>query len=182
MLVLYSVNGVGRAIDGGCPCSPLRYRSGMGGADCVADTAALTGTPGTDAGAHDVDGVADFALGGLPVKEREPEEYQPVGDWRLKLDYDSGMAVPDRREIRRRLKRAGYRAVSINWRKSPSGVGRHVVIQLMPRPGSALEMVALQAILGSDPYREASNLQRAKNLADVPEWWRERWNVLYKRG
>lgn len=41
------------------------------------------------------------------------------------------------------------------------------------------EVVALQVLLGSDPQREAFNLQRAHVLGDAPEFWRDRWNVLY---
>lgn len=159
---------------------PLRARVRVGSVGGLADPVALAAVSVLDAGGYDVSGAADFVVGGVSM--RVPEEYQSIGDRRLKLDYDGGVDVPGRREIRRRLKRAGYRAVSIKWRKSPSGEGRHVVIQLQPHPGSALEMVALQAILGSDPYREASNLQRARSLGDVSEWWRGRWNVLYKGG
>lgn len=59
--------------------------------------------------------------------------------------------------------------------------GYHVVI-LVPRRVAAVSVVALQAILGSDPKRESFNLVRARNLRAVsPFWRRERWNVLYHR-
>lgn len=56
--------------------------------------------------------------------------------------------------------------------------GWHVTIEL-ERDVTALELVAMQAILGSDPRRETFNLVRVRNLADVPPCWEERWNVLY---
>ncbi|MEE8177717.1 MAG: hypothetical protein V3T65_06960 [Acidobacteriota bacterium] len=100
-------------------------------------------------------------------------------DLRLKLDYDGEDALSDG-QIETRLARAGFTVSKIERRRSPSGHGWHKVVKVNPNPESPMEIVALQAILGSDPYREASNVQRARNLADVPKWWRERWNVLYK--
>jgi hypothetical protein len=50
-----------------------------------------------------------------------------------------------------------------------------------PEPKTAVEVVALQLLFGSDPNREAYNLNRAR-LVDsgvVSDYWRERWNVLY---
>lgn len=41
--------------------------------------------------------------------------------------------------------------------------------------------VAAQAILGSDPRREAFNLARALVVPHVPKMWRDRFNVLYVR-
>ncbi len=55
--------------------------------------------------------------------------------------------------------------------------GEEVV--LVADPETDMEMVALQAICGSDPYREASNVLRVRQLDKVPEFWRRRWNVLY---
>lgn len=58
--------------------------------------------------------------------------------------------------------------------------GRHVVITLHGKYPS-LAVVAMQAILGSDPRRETFNLFRALSLGNAPAFWREnaRWNVLY---
>jgi hypothetical protein len=46
---------------------------------------------------------------------------------------------------------------------------------------SEAETVSLQLILGSDPHREALNLMRAIALRKmrVPQFWRERFNILY---
>ncbi len=103
-------------------------------------------------------------------------------DLRLKLDYDTGMKALTDKQIELRLTRAGYEVLETSRLRSPSGEGWHLIIALNPVPDSAMEIVALQAILGSDPLREASNVQRARVLADVPKWWRGRWNVLYVRG
>lgn len=96
----------------------------------------------------------------------------------VKLDYDT--APLTYMEMRFRLKRAGYEILSVQRRVSPGGAGTHVELHLSPAPTSAVEVVALQAILGSDPFREACNLRRAKH-ADMgaDPYWRERWNVLY---
>lgn len=56
--------------------------------------------------------------------------------------------------------------------------GWHVVIGVNKRV-APYYIVAAQAILGSDPHREAFNLMRVQGLADRPAYWRRRWNVLY---
>lgn len=53
---------------------------------------------------------------------------------------------------------------------------------LLVRIGGTMQpaaIVAAQAILGSDPHREAFNLMRVRALRRVPRYWRTRWNVLY---
>jgi hypothetical protein len=48
-----------------------------------------------------------------------------------------------------------------------------------------MEMVALQAILGSDRYREACNVQRVRTIRtmtpDMRAFWEPRWNVFYDK-
>jgi len=46
-----------------------------------------------------------------------------------------------------------------------------------------VETVALQLLCGSDPHREAYNLNRARQVdaGTVSPYWRARWNVFYKR-
>lgn len=58
--------------------------------------------------------------------------------------------------------------------------GWHVIVTLA-RPIEPLVLVALQAILGSDPRRETFNLVRAQNLALAPECFASGsgWNTLY---
>lgn len=98
----------------------------------------------------------------------------------LKIDVDEGAAFPNNRRIDHLLARAGYRRKTVVRRRSPSGKGWHVLLSVTPAPASPLEVVALQAILGSDPLREACNLHRANLLQQVPPFWQDRWNVLYK--
>lgn len=87
--------------------------------------------------------------------------------------------MPTVAQMRARLETAGYKAEWWTEQKSPSGKGLHIIITLDRPTSSPTETVALQAILGSDPMREAYNLTRVRNLSSVPEWWRSRWNVLY---
>ncbi len=97
----------------------------------------------------------------------------------VKLDIDAGKERPTLGVMLARLRRAGY---TIRWmweRRSPGGKGWHIALKLKPCPKSAQEVVALQALLGSDPMREASNLRRANQWDRVPPFMRDRWNVLY---
>ena len=98
----------------------------------------------------------------------------------LKLDIDEGEARPKLHVIMRRLRRAGYTPVWLSETRSPSGRGWHLVIDVRPRPTHPSQVVALQAILGSDPDREACNLARANVLGTMSGYARDRWNVLYK--
>lgn len=98
----------------------------------------------------------------------------------LKLDIDKGMHRPTLYELQRMLGRAGY---SISWmmeKCSKSRTGFHIVLAVVPRPRTAMEVVALQAILGSDPNREACNALRARQWSKLTKYWRDRWNILYK--
>lgn len=80
------------------------------------------------------------------------------------------------------LRRAGYRPLWLRQERSGSGKGWHLIVETKPEIKTPMEVVALQAILGSDPWREACNVQRVRNLDRVPRAWRERdrWNVLYE--
>lgn len=94
--------------------------------------------------------------------------------------------------LTKRLARAGYEIAAWDFRKSTKGW--HAKIRLTPSP-APIEAVALQAVCGSDPLREACNLQRAREVerwarqteeggSDIghaaAEFWRTRWNVLYQ--
>lgn len=100
----------------------------------------------------------------------------------LRLDLD-GARLP-LLEIVRRLARAQRRVIALRETRSPSGRGWHQWILVRPAPRSAVEIVALQLLLGSDPLREAYNLCRAQavDLKQVSRYWRvrDRWNVLYR--
>lgn len=56
--------------------------------------------------------------------------------------------------------------------------GYHVVVGINKKLAPA-HIVAAQAILGSDPKREAFTLMRVLRLPELPAFWRKRWNVLY---
>ena len=56
--------------------------------------------------------------------------------------------------------------------------GWHVIVGVRKRLDPPV-VVAAQAILGSDYKRETFNLMRVQGLANIPPYWRERWNVLY---
>lgn len=103
--------------------------------------------------------------------------------WQILIDVDEGMPRLSNSTLRARLARAGYYTWCINRRTSPGGKGEHIRIRVYPTPPTAMEIVALQAVCGSDPLRESSNILRARNLPKVPKFWQRRWNVLYgKRG
>lgn len=58
--------------------------------------------------------------------------------------------------------------------------GMHVTVRVRGRI-APVEVVAYQAILGSDPIREAINLVRVRYLAQAPPFWRHRWNLLFSQ-
>ena len=97
----------------------------------------------------------------------------------LKLDVDQPRRLP-LREILAKLGRAGYELLALGESRSPGGKGWHYWLHVHPAPRSAMEVVALQAILGSDVYREACVLRRAQSLGRVPSFARAWWNVLYR--
>ena len=93
----------------------------------------------------------------------------------IKLDYD----VPEAPPIGWWMFRALNLTVQLaRWDRTANGW--HVLIWVKEEL-EPTEIVALQAILGSDPRREAFNLMRVRSLEDVPEWWRGKWNVLFER-
>ena len=97
----------------------------------------------------------------------------------LKIDLDAGDTFVTRRMLDHRLARAGYRRATCVYRRSPSRTGWHIILTVTPQPQTPIEVVALQAILGSDPLREACNLRRAHTFPHASPFWRNRWNVLY---
>jgi hypothetical protein len=97
---------------------------------------------------------------------------------RLDLDGWNGLSLT---RVTVLLRRMGYRPCWFSQTRSPNGKGWHCEIQVEPEPRTAMELVAIQAILGSDRGREAYNLERARlvDARKVSPFWRERWNVLY---
>lgn len=100
----------------------------------------------------------------------------------LRCDYDNRRMPPPLGPALQLLRRAGLKPVWCSWRRSPGGHGWHVVWRVRPQPRTPMEVVALQAILGSDVRREASNTWRARNWPRMPPFERARWNVLYRKG
>lgn len=97
----------------------------------------------------------------------------------LRLDIDRRREPVSLGRLCWLLRRAGYRLRWFSETRSPSGTGWHCEAATTPVIASRQELVALQAILGSDVAREACNLQRARTYSNVSSYWRKRWNVLY---
>lgn len=101
----------------------------------------------------------------------------------LKIDVDPGHEVFSVEHMNNLLARAGYKMKMRMKARSISGKGWHVWVFLDRAPETDMEIVALQAILGSDRYREACNVQRARTITslspEMREYWGTRWNVFY---
>jgi hypothetical protein len=97
--------------------------------------------------------------------------------WRPGLvlcDFD-GPAVP----VYRVAALARLLALRVEWaRYDRTARGWHVVIKVRQRL-TLIETVAVQAILGSDPYREAFNFARARTRP--APYWAARANLLFER-
>ena len=100
----------------------------------------------------------------------------------VKVDVDGRTRLP-LLELVQRARRANVELVALGERRSPSGRGWHQWLVVNPLPRSAIRTVALQLLFGSDPYREAYLLQRAR-IVDTKQcspFFRSRWNVFYLR-
>lgn len=98
----------------------------------------------------------------------------------LKLDRDDGRAFPLWR-LWWVLRLMGWRAEWIEYVRSRRGW--HCLIAV-PGRVSPVEVVAVQAVMGSDRNREAFNLARARKVQGtrrVPGLSKWRWNVLFER-
>lgn len=86
-------------------------------------------------------------------------------------------------ELVKRATRANIRLVAMGERRSPSGRGWHRWLVVRPAPRTAAQVVALQLLFGSDPYREAWLYNRARAIdgGKVPRYWRQqdRWDYLF---
>lgn len=100
----------------------------------------------------------------------------------LKIDVDTRDRLT-LLELVQRARRAGLTLVALGERRSPSGRGWHQWVVVDPAPRNATHTVALQLLFGSDPWREAYLLVRARlvDRREVPLFWRSRWNPLYQR-
>lgn len=97
----------------------------------------------------------------------------------IKLDID-GKKPPTLWELWRKCQRAGLRIKWLSQTRSPSGKGWHLVLSVLPRPATPMEVVALQAVLGGDLWREAMQVSRARAFPKCPRFMRDAWNVLYQ--
>ena len=99
----------------------------------------------------------------------------------IRLDYDADQVVPSMGRLAWLAKRAGVRLIALTQRHSPGGKGWHLIVTVLPPPRTCMEVVALQAVFGSDVKREACNINRARMVdsKQVSPYWRQRWNVLY---
>jgi len=104
-----------------------------------------------------------------------------AGKTMLRLDYDHCNTF-SKTALTRRSRLAGVRILRIRSRRSPSLTGWHVLVFLQGhfRP---MERIALQAILSSDPAREALNFRRVKALGEKAaiKWEGKLWNVLFQK-
>lgn len=96
----------------------------------------------------------------------------------IKLDYDGRLPARllNRIGLVCRVHRLPVLAVSV----APTRHGFHVTVVVRGRV-SAMRLVLLQSLLGSDWKRELYNSRRAMAWRHVPAFWRNRANVLYKR-
>lgn len=101
----------------------------------------------------------------------------------LKLDHDSHAPRLSLLEMVRRAERANVRLVAMGERRSPSGRGWHRWVIVRPAPRTAVAVVALQLLFGSDPLREAYCYNRAVRVdrKQVSRFFRDNFNVLYRR-
>ncbi len=102
----------------------------------------------------------------------------------VKLDHDPHARRLSLRELQKRAKRARLTLVALGERRSPSGRGWHRWLIVRPAPRTAMQVVALQLLFGSDPYREAYCYNRAR-LVDggkIARYWQQQdaWDVLYE--
>lgn len=101
----------------------------------------------------------------------------------LKLDHDPHAPRLSLVELIRRARRANVRVVAMGERRSPSGRGWHRWLIVRPAPRTAVAVVALQLLFGSDPLREAYCYNRAVRVdrGEVSRYFRKHFNVLYRR-
>lgn len=96
----------------------------------------------------------------------------------LYLDFDGPLPKGLLNWITTCAKLWGWPLEAVRYDKTRRGW--HVVVGIKKRLHPAF-IVAAQAILGSDPKREAFTLMRVQELGWMTPFWRRRWNVLYAK-
>lgn len=96
----------------------------------------------------------------------------------LKLDYDGAKLPPVEMRVAAMAVLLHLRVRGLHYARTRRGW--HVVVTLAQRMAPA-QIVACQAILGSDPMRELFNLARVRRMRQFLPVMRnpEVWNVLY---
>jgi len=96
----------------------------------------------------------------------------------LRMDYDRLRIGRAYSRVMGALRWLRLRPVAVVFRRTERGWHMKVALTRRCQP---LVVVALQAILGSDPKREVFNLLRARALPRVPVEWRNRYSILFGR-
>lgn len=93
------------------------------------------------------------------------------------MDYDSG-SCPRIMQLNSICRILGIEYSSLMLHRTRRGW--HLAIAISGR-FKRVELIALQAILGSDPMREAMNLARVRQIEafGAPKYWLQRHNILY---
>lgn len=104
-------------------------------------------------------------------------------DFVLKLDIDRSRRMPAW-QLERLAAIVHLEIVDVKDERSPGGKGWHswiTVRSLDDARWRPTEIVALQLLFGSDVWREAYTLHRARlvEARQVAPYWRTRWNVFY---
>jgi hypothetical protein len=91
------------------------------------------------------------------------------------MDYDSisAIGIPSLFSLARVC---GFVPYAVCYSKTRRGW--HVAALSMEK-FKPIELVALQAIFGSDPMREAMDFYRARNIHKADAFWKTRWNIIY---
>lgn len=98
----------------------------------------------------------------------------------IKLDIDTKLTAAGRDELEKRIAFVAD-ITELNLRLEQiwtTANGHHVVIVSRTKL-DPMEVICLQAILGSDHRRETFNFARVRVLGDAPAFWHNRHNVLY---
>ena len=96
----------------------------------------------------------------------------------LRVDYDGRIPAVSYRQLIAALRWLRLRPLAVVYRRTVRGYHMKVALTRRCQP---LVVVALQAILGSDPKREVFNLLRARALPRCPVEWRNRYSILFGR-
>ena len=94
------------------------------------------------------------------------------------MDYDKDTLLPTIPQLYSLFRVLGLRPIAVVYKKSKRGW--HIVA-VFPEKYKPMELVAIQAICGSDPMREALNWVRASQPGQLRGFWGRRWNILYSK-